>query len=52
MEFGKYSSEKEVMEGYQKFKSEKSSKKLISISEKYRIEPGSLETFVNGISVF
>lgn len=42
-------SEKEVMEGYQKFKSEKSSKKLISISEKYGIEPGSLEAFVNGI---
>ena len=41
--------EKEVMEGYQKFKSEKSSKKLISISEKYGIEPGSLEAFVNGI---
>ena len=42
-------SEKEVMEGYQKFKSEKSSKKLISISEKYGIESGSLEAFVNGI---
>ena len=42
-------SEKEVMEGYQKFKAEKSSKKLISISEKYGIEPGSLEAFVNGI---
>ena len=42
-------SEKEVMEGYQKFKAEKSSKKLISISEKYGIELGSLEVFVNGI---
>ena len=42
-------SEKEVMEGYQKFKSEKSSKKLIFISEKYGIESGSLEAFVNGI---
>lgn len=38
--------EKEVMEGYQKFKSEKSSKKLISISEKYGIEPGSLEALL------
>ena len=37
------------MEGYQKFKAEKSSKKLISISEKYGIEPASLEAFVNGI---
>ena len=42
-------SEKEVMEGYQKFKSEKSSKKLVSISEKYGIEHGSLEAFVNEI---
>ena len=42
-------SEKEVMGGYQKFKAEKSSKKLISISEKYGIESGSLEAFVNGI---
>ena len=42
-------SEKEVMEGYQKFKAEKSSKKLISISEKYEIESASLEAFVNGI---
>ena len=42
-------SEKEVMEEYQKFKSEKTFKKLISISEKYGIEPGSLEAFVNGI---
>ena len=42
-------SEKEVMEGYQKFKAEKSSKELISISQRYRIEPNSLESFVNKI---
>ena len=42
-------SEKEVMEGYQKFKTEKSSKELISISQRYGIEPESLKTFVNGI---
>ena len=37
------------MEGYQKFKTEKSSKELISISQRYGIEPESLKTFVNGI---
>ena len=42
-------SEKKVMERYQKFKSEKTFNKLISISEKYGIESGSLEAFVNGI---
>ena len=42
-------SEKEVMEGYQKFKAEKSSKELVSISQRCGIEPGSLEAFVNGI---
>ena len=42
-------SEKEVMEGYQKFKAEKSSKELVSISQRYGIEPGYLEAFVNGI---
>ncbi|MGT2771284.1 type I restriction endonuclease subunit R [Streptococcus marimammalium] len=42
-------SEKEVMDGYQKFKSEKSSKKLISISEKYGIEADTLQSFVKAI---
>lgn len=37
------------MEGYQKFKTEKFSKELISISQRYGIEPESLKTFVNGI---
>ena len=37
------------MEGYQKFKAEKSSKELVSISQRCGIEPGSLEAFVNGI---
>ncbi len=39
-------SEKEVMDGYQKFKSEKFSKNLIVISEKYGIEAASLHSFV------
>lgn len=42
-------SEKEVMDGYQKFRSEKSSKKLISISEKYGIEADTLQSFVKAI---
>ena len=37
------------MEGYQKFKAEKSSKELISISQRYGIESEYLETFVNEI---
>ena len=41
--------EKEVMEGYQKFKTEKTSKELISISQRYGIASKSLEDFVNEI---
>ena len=42
-------SEKEVMEGYRKFKAEKNSKDLISLSEKYGLESESLQTFVTAI---
>ena len=42
-------SEKEVMEGYRKFKAEKNSKELISLSEKYGLESESLQTFVTAI---
>ena len=39
-------SENEVMEGYRKFKAEKNSKELISLSEKYGLESKALKTFV------
>ena len=42
-------SEKEVMEGYRKFKAEKNSKDLISLSEKYGLESESLQAFVTVI---
>ena len=40
---------KEVIEGYRKFRAEKSSKELISLSEKYGLESKSLQTFVTAI---
>jgi len=42
-------SEKEVMNGYQKFKSEKSAKELVSLSDKYGIESTSMQSFVDAI---
>ena len=42
-------SKKEVMEGYRKFKAEKNSKELISLSEKYGLESESLQAFVTVI---
>ena len=42
-------SEKDVMEGYRKFKAEKNSKELISLSEKYGLESESLQAFVTAI---
>ena len=42
-------SENEVMEGYRKFKAEKNSKELISLSEKYGLESEALKTFVAAI---
>lgn len=42
-------SEKEVMNGYQKFKAEKSVKELASLSEKHGIDSSSVQTFVNAI---
>ena len=42
-------SEKEIRDGYQKFKSEKSDLELISIAEKYGLPPKSLKVFVEVI---
>jgi len=42
-------SEKEVMDGYQKFKAEKSAKELVSVSDKHGIEAASLQDFVDAI---
>lgn len=42
-------SEKEVMEGYQKFKAEKSTKQLATIAEKHGIDAQALHSFVDAI---
>ncbi len=42
-------SKKEVMEGYKKFKAEKSTKELVSLADKHGIESTSLQIFVNSI---
>jgi len=42
-------SEREVMDGYQKFKADKSSKELNSISERHGIKSESLKTFIDEI---
>lgn len=46
---GRGMSEKEIRDGYQKFKSEKSDLELISIAEKYGLPPKSLKVFVEVI---
>lgn len=40
---------KEVMEGYQKFKAEKSANELIAVSNKHGLEPATLQAFVDSI---
>ena len=40
---------KEVMEGYQKFKAEKSVNELIAVSNKHGLEPATLQAFVDSI---
>lgn len=42
-------SEKEVMEGYQKFKAEKSTKELATVAEKHGIDAQALHSFVDAI---
>ena len=42
-------SENEVMDGYQKFKSEKSAKDLMGLSEKHGIDAKALQSFVDAI---
>ncbi|MEG3030236.1 MAG: type I restriction endonuclease subunit R, partial [Oscillospiraceae bacterium] len=42
-------SEKEVMEGYQKFKAEKSTKQLATVAEKHGIDAQALQAFVDAI---
>lgn len=49
LEGNKGLSEKEVMEGYQKFKAEKSTKELATVAEKYGIDAQALQVFVDAI---
>lgn len=49
LEAGKGLDEKAIRGGYQKFKSEKSDKELVSISDKHGIEAKSLQAFVDTI---
>lgn len=49
LEAGKGLDEKAIRDGYQKFKSEKSAKELVSVSEKHGIEAISLQSFVEAI---
>lgn len=49
LEGNKGLSEKEVMEGYQKFKSEKSTKELATVAEKHGIDAQALQVFVDAI---
>lgn len=50
-EGGKGLNEKEIREGYQKFKAEKSSKELSEVANKHGMEPISLQTFVDEIMI-
>jgi type I restriction enzyme, R subunit len=49
LEGNKGLSEKEVMEGYQKFKAEKSTKELATVAEKHGIDVQALQAFVDAI---
>lgn len=49
LEVGKGLNEKEIKEGYQIFKSEKSAKAIAKIAEKHGLSTASLKTFVDGI---
>lgn len=49
LEGNKGLSEKEVMEGYQKFKAEKSTKELATVAEKHGIDAKTLQAFVDAI---
>lgn len=49
LEAGKGMNEREIREGYQKFKAEKSAKELVGISHKHGIETLSLQAFVDAI---
>lgn len=49
LEGNKGLSEKEVMEGYQKFKAEKSTKELAMVAEKHGIDAKALQAFVDAI---
>lgn len=49
LEAGKGLDEKQIKDGYQKFKKEKAVKKMMAIASKHGIETGSLQFFVDGI---
>jgi type I restriction enzyme, R subunit len=49
LEVGIGLSEKEIKEGYQAFKSEKSTKEIAQTAEKHGLETAALKTFVDGI---
>jgi type I restriction enzyme, R subunit len=49
LEAGKGLDEKEIKDGYQKFKAEKATKEMESIANKHGIEPASLQVFIDEI---
>jgi type I restriction enzyme R subunit len=49
LEVGKGLDEKEIKEGYQNFKTEKSAKQITQTAEKHGLETGALKSFVDGI---
>ena len=49
LEAGKGLTEKEIRDGYQKFKAEKSARELRTIADRHGIEPKKLSAFVEGI---
>jgi type I restriction enzyme, R subunit len=49
LQVGKGLDEKAIREGYEAFKTEKSTRELAEIAAKHGLEPGALQTFVDGI---
>ncbi|PIR01373.1 MAG: DEAD/DEAH box helicase [Nitrospinae bacterium CG11_big_fil_rev_8_21_14_0_20_45_15] len=49
LQAGESLKEKEIREGYEKFKAEKSAKELVAMAEKHGLTSEALQSFVNGI---